>query len=284
MSTSAQTLSVQGHSVPRWLYGTAWKEERTAELVQLALAQGFRGIDTACQRKHYFEAAVGEGLQVVLAESQLQRAELFLQSKFTFRAGQDHRLPYDPEADFSTQVQQSFARSLQQLQTSYLDSYLLHGPSTGHGLQAADKEVWRAMEALQRSGQTRLIGVSNVNLQQLEQLLAFAEVPPAFVQNRCYAVTGWDRDIRALCREHGIIYQGFSLLTANAQWLQHPKVLALAQQYDAAPTQIIFAFALAVGMQPLTGTSQAAHMALDLAASALQLTPAEVQLLEQLVL
>ncbi|MBF2053406.1 MAG: aldo/keto reductase [Candidatus Sericytochromatia bacterium] len=282
MSAASTALSVQGHSAPRWLYGTAWKEERTAELVQLALNQGFRGIDTANQRKHYFEAAVGEALQAVLAGSQLQRADLFLQSKFTFRAGQDHRLPYDPEADFTTQVMQSFARSLQHLQTDYLDSYLLHGPSTGHGLQAADKEVWRAMEALQRSGQTRLIGVSNVNLQQLEQLLAFAEVPPAFVQNRCYAITGWDQAIRSLCRQHGIVYQGFSLLTANAQWLQHSEVLALARQYGAPPTQIVFAFALAVGMQPLTGTSRAEHMALDLAASGLQLTPAEIQTLEQL--
>src|SRR5262245_18454152 len=95
--------------VPRFLYGTAWKEDRTRQLTELALAQGFRGIDTANQRRHYHEAAVGEAIRALLDRGRVARGELFLQTKFTFRGGQDHRLPYDPAAPIAAQVDQSFA-------------------------------------------------------------------------------------------------------------------------------------------------------------------------------
>ena len=54
--------------IPRMLYGTAWKEDETRRLVELALSQGFRGIDTANQRKHYFERAVGEGIATAIQD------------------------------------------------------------------------------------------------------------------------------------------------------------------------------------------------------------------------
>ena len=197
------------------MYGTAWKEERTEALTRLALQAGFRGIDTANQRKHYFEAGVGAALKSALQAGEVTRAELFLQSKFTFAAGQDHRLPYDRAAAIGQQVAQSFESSLVHLGTDYLDSYVLHGPSARRGLQAADWQAWRAMEALLQASKVRWLGISNVSLEQLQALCADAVIQPRFVQNRCYAKTGWDRAVRTLCREQGIAYQGFSLLTAN---------------------------------------------------------------------
>src|SRR5438094_2261659 len=131
--------------VPDFLYGTAWKEERTQALVELALRAGFRGIDTANQRRHYFEAAVGEGLAAAYRAGVTTRAELFLQTKFTTRSGQDHRLPYDPAAPLPTQVAQSLASSLEHLGAEHVDSYVLHGPASGRGWTDADGEVWEAM-------------------------------------------------------------------------------------------------------------------------------------------
>src|SRR3954447_6910289 len=107
----------------QFLYGTAWKEDETARLVELAIRQGFRGIDTANQRKHYHEAAVGQGVATVLQGGSVAREELFLQTKFTSRDGQDQRLPYDPKAPVRVQVEQSFASSLQHLQTEVIDSF-----------------------------------------------------------------------------------------------------------------------------------------------------------------
>ncbi|HSE94993.1 MAG TPA: aldo/keto reductase [Methylomirabilota bacterium] len=268
--------------VPDLLYGTAWKEDRTAALTELALRTGFRGLDTANQRRHYFEAGVGQGLAAAYRVGVVQRTDLFLQTKFTYRPGQDHRLPYDPTADLSTQVAQSMASSLEHLGTDHVDSYVLHGPASDQGWTDADAEVWAAMARERDAGRTRFLGVSNVSRRHLEQLTAAGAEPPAFVQNRCFARLGWDRAVRALCRERGIVYQGFSLLTANPEVLRHPLVAGVAARQGATVAQVVFRFAQAVGMLPLTGTSDPEHMRQDLASRDLALSPDEVQAIESL--
>src|SRR5450631_2970532 len=269
-------------SVPDFLYGTAWKEDRTAALTELALRMGFRGIDTANQRKHYFEAAVGEGLAAAYRAGVATRADLFLQTKFTYQRGQDHRLPYDPAAPLAAQVAQSLASSLEHLGTDHVDSFVLHGPSSAYEWSAADAEVWEAMRRERDAGRTRLIGVSNVALQHLEQMASAHSELPAFVQNRCFARLGWNREVRSFCSQHKITYQGFSLLTANPEVLQHPPLIAVAAQMTATPAQVIFSFARAVGMLPLTGTSNADHMKEDLASVSLTLPPEVVQAIESI--
>ena len=269
-------------SIPNFLYGTAWKEERTPALVELALRAGFRGIDTANQRRHYFEEGVGRGLAAAYRAGIVTRADLFLQTKFTYRPGQDHRLPYDPAASLSVQVAQSMSSSLEHLATDHVDSYILHGPSSSHDWTDADAEVWEAMRKERDAGRTRLLGVSNVSLQHLQQMAEAQFEMPAFVQNSCYARLGWDREVRLFCREKGIVYQGFSLLTANVEVLQHPGVSQLAARANATPAQIIFAFARAVGMLPLTGTSNPEHMKQDLASSALTLSSEAIEAIETL--
>lgn len=264
--------------LPHFFYGTAWKEDDTQHLVAQALASGFRAIDTANQRRHYHEAAVGAGI----AESGVARDDLFLQTKFTHRGGQDHRLPYDADADVATQVEQSFASSLEHLRTDHIDSLVLHGPSSSSTLTDADWQAWRAMERIAKSGRARLLGVSNVNRRQLEQLLAKAEVPPLVVQNRCHARLRWDGDVRALCAERGLLYQPFSLLTANPEVLRDPILLAVAKRLGATPAQVVFRFALGLGMLPLTGTTSAEHMRQDLASVALPLEPADIARIERL--
>jgi diketogulonate reductase-like aldo/keto reductase len=261
---SERTLLIDGVVVPRFLYGTAWKEDETRRLTELAVRQGFRGIDTANQRRHYHEAAVGQAIATSVASGVVAREELFLQTKFTFRGGQDDRLPYDPRAPIATQVEQSFASSLEHLGAAAIDSYVLHGPTQRVGLAAADWQAWRAMEALHDAGRARLLGVSNVSLEQLESLCRQARVRPRFVQNRCYATQGWDRGVRAFCAANGLVYQAFSLLTANRQALAHPAVVRIAHRHGRTVSQVVFRFALDVGMIPLTGTSDAAHMREDL--------------------
>ena len=269
-------------AVPEFLYGTAWKEERTAALTELALRSGFRGIDTANQRRHYVEAAVGEALAAAYRAGLVTRADLFLQTKFTYQRGQDHRLPYDPTADLTTQVAQSMASSLEHLGTDHVDSYVLHGPASGHGWTDDDTEAWAAMARERDAGRARRLGVSNVSLRHLAQMEAAGLERPAFVQNRCYARFGWDRAVRAFCAERGIVYQGFSLLTANPEVLQHPGIARIAAREKATPAQVVFRFARAVGMLPLTGTSDPEHMRQDLAHVRLALAPDEVRAIESL--
>ena len=269
-------------SIPDFLYGTAWKEDRTAALTELAIRAGFRGIDTANQRRHYHEAAVGEGLAAAYRAGVVTRADLFLQTKFTYQRGQDHRLPYDPSASLAEQVAQSLDSSLVHLATDHVDSFVLHGPSSGYDWTDADAEVWEAMRKERDAGRTRLLGVSNVSLPHLEQMESARSELPAFVQNRCFARVGWDREVRSFCSQRKIIYQGFSLLTANPEVVQHPPLTALAREMNATPAQLVFSFARAVGILPLTGTSSADHMKEDLASLAITLPPDLVRAIESM--
>jgi diketogulonate reductase-like aldo/keto reductase len=271
---TAPIRMIDGVAVPSFFYGTAWKEERTRALTAQAIAAGFRAIDTANQRRHYHEAAVGEALSV-------PRDEIFLQTKFTYARGQDHRLPYDPHARVAVQVAQSMESSLAHLGTTHVDALLLHGPWSNRGIAREDREAWLAMEELQRAGKVRLLGISNVSLEQLVSLLETG-VRPSLVQNRCYARTGWDRDVRALCRVHAIGYQGFSLLTANRTELESAPMRELAARAGRTPAQITFAFALQAEMFPLTGTSSAAHMHQDLACLDFGLSAAELATVERI--
>lgn len=264
------------------MYGTAWKEDMTAEYTQQAIRCGFRAIDTANQRKHYYEAGVGEAVQASIHAGICRREELFLQSKYTYPSGQDHRLPYDIEAPFVTQVEQSFAQSLVHLQTDYLDSYVLHGPLYSQGFGEDDQQVWQAITALKKAGKTRYMGVSNVSAEQLQILLDTGSTPD-FVQNRCYATAAWDAKVRHLCHRHGIRYQGFSLLTANRQIFSHPDFLTLTIHVGCTGAQLIFALAQHLGMLPLIGSTQIKHLQEDQAAMGLSLTPEQVHLLEHLV-
>lgn len=265
--------------IPSFMYGTAWKKEATAQLVQFAVAAGFTAIDTANQLIHYQEALVGEAL-LALAQQGVARDHLFLQTKFTPTNGQDHRTPYDASAALTTQVVQSFDSSLVHLHTDYLDSYVLHGPYQRQGLGAADWEVWAAIEGLYRSGKTKMIGISNVTAEQLIQLCARATVKPMVVQNRCYAALGWDKAVREICRTHGIIYQGFSLLTANREVFSDPSMRAIAQRLGTGIVQVVFRFAMQIGMLPLTGTTDQQHMKEDLQAEQLILTAEDMKIIE----
>lgn len=269
-------MSNNGRIKPDWIYGTAWKEEATKQLVIQALNSGFTAIDTANQRKHYHEAAVGDALKEVA----IDRDQLFLQTKFTFMAGQDERLPYDPHDSISHQVEQSFESSLKHLDTDYIDSYLLHGPSFQEGLCEDDLEAWAAMEKLYRSGQVRALGVSNFSPAQLEDLNHYAGIKPAFIQNRCYAVTGWGKDVRDICQRHCIDYQGFSLLTSNSTVGKQPVFQSIVDRTGMTAAQVIFQASIKMGITPLTGSSSKIHIADDLNCLRSELTQNEVNSIE----
>lgn len=266
-----------------FLYGTAWKENDTERCVRDALTAGFRGIDTANQRKHYFELGVGSALQKCFSEGRISRQDIFLQTKFTSIHGQDQRLPYNPNDSLTNQVKQSFSSSLEHLHTDYLDSYVLHGPTYTRGLTSSDWEIWNSMENIQQEGKIKYLGMSNVNLEQLQLLYQGAKIRPKFVQNRCFAHTGWDKEIRKFCKENGIVYQGFSLLTANLEILRQPQIRELAQKHDCTLAQLIFCFSKAVGMMPITGTTSPTHMREDLDSDKLRLSQEEISMIEDCV-
>lgn len=266
-------VSSQGVRSPRILYGTAWKKLRTEELVSQAIANGFRGIDTACQPKHYNEAGVGAAVAASVRAG-LAREQLYLQTKFTPLGGQDPKsVPYDPHAPLQEQVAQSIEVSLSNLQAHYLDCLVLHSPLRN---MKETEEVWQAMQASFEAGTVRQLGISNCyELPVLKELHRWARVKPAVVQNRFYAETGYDVDIRAFCREHGIIYQSFWTLTANPHVLEHEETVRLAAKYHVTPAQVLFRYLTGIGIVPLSGTTSQLHMREDLAIFEFTLTGTE---------
>jgi len=251
-----------GIKMPRIIYGTAWKKDRTADLVVKAIQAGFRGIDNACQPKHYKEALVGAALRRLKGHG-VERETLFVQTKFTPLSGQEPgQVPYDKNSPVELQVVQSFETSKKNLQTEYVDSLILHSPVVPHALLM---KVWRAMEKIQKTGGAYQLGISNCyDTEVMKSLYADANVKPAVVQNRFYQETRYDADLRHWCSHHGVIYQSFWTLTANPHILGSNTVRTIAQKYKKTQAQIFFRYLSQSGMVPLTGTSSELHMREDL--------------------
>jgi len=264
-----------GVKMPRIIYGTAWKKDRTADLVLKAIRAGFRGIDTAGQPMHYNEALVGEALHR-LKDDGIKRETLFLQTKFTPLSGQDPRqVPYDKNSPVELQVAQSFETSIKNLQTEYVDSLVLHSPMAPHALLM---KVWNAMEKIQKSGGARQLGISNCyDTEVIRSLDADANVKPAVLQNRFYQETGYDADLRHWCTNHGVIYQSFWTLTANPHILASNTVRTIAQKYQKTEAQIFFRYLTQSGIVPLTGTTSEQHMREDLSIFDFELSPEDLK-------
>lgn len=249
-------------STPKLIYGTAWKAERTAALVEQAVLAGFRAIDTACQPKHYNEKGVGDALES-LSKKGINRSQLFVQTKFTPIGGHDSWLPYDPAAPISVQVQQSFETTKRNLRLDFVDSLVLHSPYQSY---SDTLEAWQAMEGICKTGGALQLGISNIyDLEALKRLFVDSKVKPKVVQNRFYSDTGYDKELRAWCASNDIRYQSFWTLTANPHVLKHPSVRRLAAELGKTPNQLLFRYLLQNGVDPLTGTTSEAHMNEDLA-------------------
>ncbi len=273
--------SLSGVKMPCVIYGTAWKGDRTADLVVQAIKHGFRGIDTACQPKHYNEAGVGEALER-LAKEGIQRESLFIQTKFTPLGGQDQlSIPYNKNAPLAEQVIQSFEVSKKKLKVSYVDSLVLHSP-----LENIEQllVVWKSMESIYEQQETKLLGISNCyDLEVMEILYKNAAVKPAILQNRFYRQTNYDRMLRKWCQDKNIIYQSFWTLTANPDILAHNLLRKIAHEFKRTEAQIFFRFLTQIGIVPLIGACSEVHMKQDLDIFNFKLSQPMIQDIESLL-
>ena len=282
MSDQKWLTTSAGVKMPRIIYGTAWKKERTTDLVAKALQAGFRGIDTACQPKHYNEQLVGLALQRMKNQG-VEREALYLQTKFTPLSSQDpDQVPYDKSAPLESQVAQSFETSKKNLYTDYVDCLILHSPMASHELTM---KAWNAMEKIQKADGARQLGISNCyNIDVISALYSDANVKPAVLQNRFYHETGYDAELRRWCAKHEVIYQSFWSLTANPNILTSDTVRTLAQTYKKTEAQIFFRYLSQSGIVPLTGTSSEQHMKEDLNIFDFELASEELDKLTQLLI
>ncbi|CAB9503333.1 keto reductase family 1 member C1 homolog [Seminavis robusta] len=264
MTTAAHAASQIVESGKLFLvYGTAWKKEHTAHLVDMAVKSGFRFIDTACQPRHYNEPGVGEGWSGAASHLGLQRSDFFLQTKYTPFGGQDpDNCPYDPQSPIEDQVRISLETSLRNLKTDYLDSWVMHSPFQEF---EDTMKAWRTMETYVDAGKVKGLGMSNCYDPELfATLYDMAKHKPKVLQNRFYAASNFDTELRRFCKEKGIWYQSFWTLTANRDALATTEVHELATSKNLNPQTLLFAFLLSLGyVTPLSGTTSATHMQHD---------------------
>ncbi|KAL4956530.1 NADP-dependent oxidoreductase domain-containing protein [Aspergillus filifer] len=268
---SAQTASPT--FIPCFVYGTAWKRDRTAGLVHQAITNGFRAVDTAAQPKHYREDLVGEGIRKAIGDGTVHREDLYIQTKFTSVHGQNpDDMPYDSNASVTDQIHASVQSSLHNLrptaapesaEDTYIDSLVLHSPLP---TMAQTMEAWSALETYVPH-RIRNLGISNTTLPVLREIVSLAKVKPAVVQNRFYGGTQFDVPLRAYCREHQIVYQSFWTLTANPELVQSKPVQSLAKSAGVSTAAALYGLVLGLGQTTiLNGTTKLEHMKADLTA------------------
>ena len=246
------------------MYGTAWKKDATAGHVADAIRSGFRFIDTACQPKHYNEPGVGEGIATALAELNLSREDVYIQTKFTSFDGQDpNKLPYDRDAELEDQVIQSLERSLINLKTDFIDSLVMHSP-----MRTRDDtlRVWRVFETFVEKGRVKNLGVSNCyDFNNFKFIYDNARIKPKHLQNRFYSDSGFDMELRDFCADRGILYQSFWTLTANRHVLNSREVREMAESKGLSPQTLMYAYMMTLDHTPLDGTTNREHMLEDVA-------------------
>lgn len=269
-------------TLPGILYGTAWKKGDTARLVEQALNAGFRGLDTACQPKHYNEPGVGEGIAAFLRNSGVSRSDLYIQTKFTSLDGQDpQRVPYDSSHKLYDQVLESCAVSRRNLGVETLDCLLLHSPLR---TQEQTFVAWSAFEHLVEAGAVRTLGLSNCyKLSLFRAIWQRAKTKPVVIQNRFYADTGFDVELRKFCAREGVTYQSFWTLTANPALLKHSVVRTVAERLCFTPEQTVLRCLTQMGIVPLVGTTKTTHMMQDLATFEKRLLDTEVEAINDLL-
>lgn len=255
-------ISNENIKMPNMIYGTAWKKEQTAQLVKTAINTGFKGIDTACQPKHYREDLVGLGLKDCFSEG-LNRNDIFLQTKFTPLNGQDqNNMPYKASDSLKIQVEKSFETSKRNLGVDFIDSYILHSPifPISHTMS-----VWEKMQEFYTNREVGQLGISNCyDLETLKYLYSNSDIKPSIVQNRFYNHTDYDKNIRTWCKEVGIIYQSFWSLTANPHLLNSDIVISLSLKYEKSVEQVFYKYLNMINIIPLNGTTSQKHMIEDL--------------------
>lgn len=257
-----QFISNENIKMPNMIYGTAWKKEQTTQLVKTAINTGFKGIDTACQPKHYREDLVGIALKECFGDS-LNPNDIFIQTKFTPLSGQDqNNMPYKASDTLKVQVEKSFETSKKNLGVDFIDSYILHSPifPLAHTITA-----WEKMQEFYYNREVGQLGISNCyDLETLQYLYNNCEVKPSIVQNRFYNHTDYDKNIRAWCNDMGIIYQSFWSLTANPHLLNSDIIISLSLKYKKTAEQIFYKYLNSVNILPLNGTTSQKHMTEDL--------------------
>ena len=251
-------------AIPAVGFGTLIPDPVAAKrAIKVALEVGFRHLD--CAERYRNEDVVGNAMREAFEAGTVQREDLFVTTKLW---NSNHR----PE-----RVKPAFEASLRRLQINYLDCYLIHtpfafrpgdeqDPRDEHGKPIYDAgvtllETWQAMERLVDEGRCRSIGLSDITLEKLKEIVAGARIKPAVVQVECHPyLPEWE--LLEYCRQHGIVLLAFAPLGHGMEprITDDPVIKAIAQQAHKTPAQVALAWAVERGTAFLTTSTSPDHI------------------------
>ena len=227
----------------------------TQHAAKTALEVGFRHLD--CAERYRNEDAVGDAMQAACKAGTIRREDIFVTTKLW---NTNHR----PE-----RVKPAFDASCRRLQIDYVDCYIIHTPFAfrpGDEQDPRDErgqviydpgvtlvETWQALERLVDEGQCKAIGLSNVNLEKLQEIVEAARIKPAVVEVESHPYLP-ERDLLEYCQQHGITLLAFAALGHGMEprLMDHPVIIAIAQRVGKTPAQVILAWAVQRGTAFLT--------------------------------
>jgi len=243
-------------AIPAVGFGTLIPDPlKTGQATKAALEAGFRHLD--CSERYRNEQAVGDAMQEVFKAGAIRREDVFVTTKLW---NNNHR----PE-----RVKPAFEASCRRLQLDHVDCYLVHTPfafQPGDEQEPKDErgqviydsgvtlvETWRAMERLVDEGRCRAIGLSNVNLEKLREIVDVARIKPAVVEVESHPyLPEWE--LLEYCQRHGIVLLAFAALghAMEPRLLDDPVIVAIARRLGKTPAQVVLAWAIQRGTAFLT--------------------------------
>ncbi len=251
-------------AIPAVGFGTLIPDRIVAkQAIKVALEVGFRHLDGAEVYRN--EDVVGDAMREAFEAGTVNREELFVTTKLW---NNNHR----PD-----RVKVAFEASLRRLQLEYLDCYLIHTPfafppgDEQHPRNEQDEpiydagvtlvETWRAMERLVDEGRCRAIGLSDITLPKLKEIVAVARIKPAVVQVECHPyLPEWE--LLDFCQQHGMVLLAFAPLGHGMEprITDDPVIKAIAQRVDKTPAQVALAWAVQRGTALLTTSTNPTHI------------------------
>lgn len=245
-------------------FGTLFRDlSVTTQAVKAALEAGFRHFD--CAERYRNEESVGVALQEMIEAGKVRREDVFITTKLW---NTNHR----PE-----RVEPAFESSCRRLQVDYIDCYLIHtpfafqpgddqDPRDEHGRVIYDSgvtliETWRALERLVDEGRCKSIGLSDITLERLQEIVAVARIKPAVVQVESHPyLPEWE--LLEYCQQHEIIVLAFAPLGHGMEpnVLEDSVITGIAKRIQKTPAQVALAWSVQRGVAFLTTSATPSHI------------------------
>ncbi len=237
-----------GVKIPQLGLGTWFiDDDKAADAVKAAVKLGYRHIDTA--QAYGNERGVGEGIRTC----GVPREELFVVSK----VAAEHKTYEEAKAGID--------ETLKKMELDYLDMMIIHSPQPWVEVNQSDnrykegnRQAWKALEEAYNEGKLKAIGVSNFQIEDLENIMETAKVKPMVNQMLCH-ISNTPIELIDFCQKSNIAVEAYSPI-AHGEILNQPEIKAIADKYNVSVPQLCIRYTLQLGAISLPKTANPEHM------------------------